>query len=177
VNWLLDMPEADMRSYLMETAQHVDFFQKYEKEQSLRSNPLLDWMSQHLVYDPGMFSYVGTCKNAMGSSNFYQEWERWLYPSYAEFCRSCNVGFVGRARFEVLFFDICKHQLKLNVFNRKTNVGLQVFNVIVRGSNAKYENYPSVVEVAANPQEFIQLYGVDISAPTNATMENIAEVM
>jgi putative DNA primase/helicase len=177
VNWLLDMPEADMRSYLMETAQHVDFFQKYEKEQSLRSNPLLDWMSQHLVYDPGMFSYVGTCKNAMGSSNFYQEWERWLYPSYAEFCRSCNVGFVGRARFEVLFFDICKHQLKLNVFNRKTNVGLQVFNVIVRGSNAKYKNYPSVVEVAANPQEFIQLYGVDISAPTNATMEDIAEVM
>ncbi|NBX50783.1 hypothetical protein EBT25_12790, partial [bacterium] len=39
VNWLLDMSEEDMRSYLMETAKHVDFFQRYEKEQSLRSNP------------------------------------------------------------------------------------------------------------------------------------------
>ena len=177
VNWLLDMPEADMRSYLMETAQHVDFFQKYEKEQSLRSNPVLDWMSQHIVYDPGAKSVVGTCKNAQGSNNFYQNWQQWLYASYAEFCRSCNVGFVGRGRFEVLFFDICKHQLKLNVFSKKTNKGLMVFNAVTRESNPKYEAYPSIVEVAANPQKYIPLYGMDITTPTNATMEDIAVVM
>lgn len=176
VNWLLDMPESDMRSYLMETAQHVDFFQKYEKEQSLRSNPVLDWMSQHIVYDPGAKSVVGTCKNAQGSNNFYQNWQQWLYASYAEFCRSCNVGFVGRGRFEVLFFDICKHQLKLNVFSKKTNKGLMVFNAVTRESNPKYETYPSIVEVAANPQKYTPLYGMDITTPTNATMENIAEV-
>ena len=176
VNWLLDMPEADMRSYLMETAQHVDFFQKYEKEQSLRSNPVLDWMSQHVVYDPGAKSVVGTCKNAQGSNNFYQNWQQWLYASYAEFCRSCNVGFVGRGRFEVLFFDICKHQLKLNVFSKKTNKGLMVFNAVTRESNPKYEAYPSIVEVAANPQKYTPLYGMDITTPTNATMEDIAVV-
>ena len=177
VNWLLDMPEDDMRSYLMETSQQVDFFQKYEKEQSLRSNPVLDWMSQHVIFDPGAKSVIGTCKNAQGSSNFYQNWQQWLYPSYTEFCRSCNVGFVGRGRFEVLFFDICKHQLKLNVFSKKTNKGLMVFNAVVRESNpSKYDNYPSIVEVAANPQKYLPLYGMDITAPTNATMENIAEV-
>jgi len=177
VNWLLDMPESDMRSYLMETAQHVDFFQKYEKEQSLRSNPVLDWMSQHVVYDPGAKSVVGTCKSAQGSNNFYQNWQQWLYASYAEFCRSCNVGFVGRGRFEVLFFDICKHQLKLNVFSKKTNKGLMVFNAVTRDSNPKYEAYPSIVEVASNPQKYLPLYGMDISMSTNATMEDIAEVM
>ena len=174
VNWLLDMSETDMRSYLMETAQHVDFFQKYEKEQSLRSNPVLDWMSQHIIYDPGAKSVVGTCKNAQGSSNFYQNWQQWLYASYAEFCRSCNVGFVGRGRFEVLFFDICKHQLKLNVFSKKTNKGLMVFNAVIRDSNPKYENYPSIVEVAANPEKYIPLYGMNITTPTNATMDEHA---
>jgi len=177
VNWLLDMPESDMRSYLMETAQHVDFFQKYEKEQSLRSNPVLDWMSQHVIYDPGVKSVIGTCKNTQGSNNFYQNWQQWLYPSYAEFCRSCNVGFVGRGRFEVLFFDICKHQLKLNVFSKKTTKGLLVFNAVVRESNpSKYENYPSIVEVASDPQKYLPLYGMDITATTDAKMENIAEI-
>jgi hypothetical protein len=49
-----------------------------------------------------------------------------------------------------------------------------VFNVIVRGSNAKYKEYPSVVEVAANPQKYIPIYGVDISVRTDATMDENA---
>jgi phage/plasmid-associated DNA primase len=175
VNWLLDMSEEDMRTYLMETAQHVEFFQRYEKEQSLRSNPVLDWMSQNVVYDPGLKTAIGTCKNAPGSSNFYENNSHYLYPDYAEFCRSCNVGFVGRGRFEVLFFDICKHQLKLNVWSEKTNKGLLVFNAVLRKSNpTRYETCPSIVEVASNPQEYIPLYGVDITAPTDATMDKNA---
>ena len=52
-----------------------------------------------------------------------------------------------------------------------------VFNAVVRESNpSKYDNYPSIVEVAANPQKYLPLYGMDITATTNATMENIAEV-
>ena len=165
VNWLLDMNEDDMRSYLMETARHVDFFQKYEKEQSLRSNPVLDWMSQHVIFDPGVKATVGKCLNAQGSSNFYQNWQQWMYASYAEFCRSCNVGFVGRGRFEVLFLDICKHQLKLNVYSKKTTKGMLVFNAAIRESNpSKYEGYPSIVEVASDPEKYKELYGMDVRA-------------
>jgi hypothetical protein len=78
------------------------------------------------------------------------------------------------ARFEVLFFDICKHQLKLNVFSKKTNKGLQVFNAVLGNQTAKYETYPSIVEVAANPREYIPLYGVDITVRTDATMDENA---
>jgi len=96
-----------MRSYLMETAQHVDFLPRsMRRNKALRSNPVLDWMSQHVVYDPGAKSVVGTCKSAQGSNNFYQNWQQWLYASYAEFCRSCNVGFGGTwSVVEVLFFE------------------------------------------------------------------------
>jgi hypothetical protein len=132
-------------------------------------------MSQHVVYDPGLKTAIGTCKNAPGSSNFYQNNSHYLYPDYAEFCRSCNVGFVGRGRFEVLFFDICKHQLKLNVCSKKTNKGFRcLMQCLGNQIPAKYETYPSIVEVASNPQEYIPLYGVDITAPTDATMDKNA---
>ncbi|NBS68779.1 hypothetical protein EBT31_07660 [bacterium] len=178
VNWLLDMSEEDMRSYLMETAKHVDFFQRYEKEQSLRSNPVLDWMDKHLVYDPGIMSVLGICKAAQGTNNYYQNWNQYLYPSYAEFCRGTNIGSVGRGRFEVLFFDICKHQLKINVFSKKTTKGLQIFNVAIRESNpSKYENYPSVVEVAANPEKYAPMYGVDPTMDNHERMEEPVEAL
>jgi P4 family phage/plasmid primase-like protien len=178
VNWLLDMSEEDMRSYLMETAKHVDFFQRYEKEQSLRSNPVLDWMDKHLVFDPGVRSVLGICKAAQGTNNYYNNWNQWLYPSYAEFCRGTNIGSVGRGRFEVLFFDICKHQLKINVFSKKTTKGLQIFNVAIRESNpTKYENYPSVVEVAANPEKYAPMYGVDPTMDNHDRMEEPVEML
>jgi len=175
VNWLLDMTEEDMRSYLMETSKHVDFFQKYEKMQSLRSNPLLDWMEHNLVFDPDHSCQIGFCKTNPGGGSNYYNWNVWLYPNYAEFCRSCNVGTMSRSRFEPLFLDICKHQLKVNVFSKKNVKGLRIFNVGLRDGNAsKYEEYPSLVEVAANPEEYLPFYGINPRLSTGATMEDAA---
>lgn len=176
VNWLLDMPTEEMRSYLMETSKRVTFFQKYEKMQSLRSNPLLDWMEHKIVFDPGASAPVGFCKAIAGGSNFYVNWNQWLYASYAEFCRSCNVGIMSRGRFEPLFLDICKHQLKLNVFAKKNSKGMRIFNAAVRDSNPKYENYPSIVEVSADKEKYAEFYGMKLDEPTNEKMEVDAEM-
>ena len=162
VNWLLDMQEDEMREYLMETSKKVDFFQRYEKQQSLRSNPMLDWMEHKLVFDPGVSAPVGFCKAIAGGSNFYVNWNQWLYASYAEFCRSCNVGIMSRGRFEPLFLDICKHQLKMNVYSKKNSKGMRIFNVAVRDSNPKYETYPSIVEVASEKFKYQEFYGVKL---------------
>jgi putative DNA primase/helicase len=179
VNWLLDMPEEEMRVFLMETGKNVGFFQKYEKTQSLRSNPLLDWMDHKIIFDPGVASAVGFCKaQPGGGSGYYVNWNQWLYASYAEFCRSCNVGIMSRGRFEPLFLDICKHQLKLNVYGVRGNKGMRIINAVVRESNlTKYEKYPSIVEVAANPEKYEELYGVPLNAPTDAIMEGNATEM
>jgi phage/plasmid-associated DNA primase len=176
VNWLLDMTEEDMRSYLMETGKNVSFFQKYEKTQSLRSNPMLDWMEHKIVFDPGVSSPVGFCKaQPAGGSGYYMNWSEWLYASYAEFSRSCNVGIMSRGRFEPLFLDICKHQLKLNVYGIKSNKGMRIVNAAVRESNkTKYEGYPSIVEVAAKPDEYQQFYGSVLTTSTDAIMDENA---
>ena len=175
VNWLLDMPEQDMRRYLMETGQNVKFFQKYEKQQSLRSNPVLDWLDHKVVFDPGVRTAVGYCKVvAGGGSGYYMNWNQWLYTSYAEFCRSCNVNIMSRARFEPLFLDICKHQLKINVYGVKSKKGMQVFNAAVMESNQKYEVYPSIVEVASNPEKYKEFYGMSINQIKDETIEDNA---
>jgi putative DNA primase/helicase len=178
VNWLLDMSTEEMRSYLMETSKRVNFFQKYEKMQSLRSNPLLDWMEHKLIFDPGASTPVGFCKSIAGGSNFYVNWNQWLYASYAEFCRSCNVGIMSRGRFEPLFLDICRHQLKINVYGVKNSKGLRIVNAVVRDSNkTQYESYPSIVEVAANPEKYRDFYGVSLSTTTDEIMDENATDM
>jgi len=176
VNWLLDMSEEDMRSYLMETGKNVEFFQKYEKTQSLRSNPLLDWMDHKVVFDPQITTPIGFCKvQPAGNSGHYAKWDKWLYASYAEFCRSCNVGIMSRGRFEPLFLDICRHQLKINVYGVKNSVGLRIINAAVRDSNeTKYDGYPSIVEVAANPEKYQEFYGVSLTVSTGEIMNENA---
>jgi len=177
VNWLLDMTEENMREYLMETSKKVKFFQTYEKMQTLRSNPLLDWMEHKLVFDPGVSSAVGFTKNApMGSSHIYSNQDKWLYASYAEFCRQCNVGIMSRNRFEPLFLDICKHQLKITVYPLRNTRGMRVVNVVVRESSPKYEDWPSVVEVASDKEKYKEFYGMPLEVNSDAKMEDDLEI-
>jgi phage/plasmid-associated DNA primase len=174
VNWVLDMDEDEMRSLLMETSQHVPFFQKYEKAQSLRSNPMLDWLDSKVVFEPNASTPVGYCKVATGGgSGVYLNWGTWLYPSYAEFCRSCNVGIISRARFEVLLMDILQHQLKLYTYTMKNTAGLRVNNVAIRDSKEDYNNYPSIVELAANPDEYRAFYGAIKIKAADAKIEDM----
>ncbi|NBU70235.1 MAG: hypothetical protein EBS53_02095 [Bacteroidetes bacterium] len=173
VNWLLDMSEAEMRQYLMETGSKVDFFRKYEKQQSLRSNPLLDWMNHMVVYDPGAQTAVGYCKTIVGDpSHYYVGWNQWLYASYADFCKSCNVGIMSRGRFEPLFLDICRHQLKINVYAKRNNKGMRIINAALRVSNpSRYDAYPSIVEVAADTKKYQEFYGSVLNETNDERME------
>jgi phage/plasmid-associated DNA primase len=177
VNWLLDMTEEDMREYLMDTAKKVKFFKKYEKMQNLRSNPLLDWMEHKIVFDPGISSAVGFTRNApMGSSNIYANQDKWLYASYAEFCRHCNVGVMSRNRFEPLFLDICTHQLKVNAYPIRSTRGMRIVNVAVRESSPKYENWPSIVEVSADKEKYQEFYGMPLDPKFEPSKEEEIDI-
>jgi len=160
VNWLLDLSMEEMREYLMSTGDKVKYFKEYEKVQSLRSSPMLDWMEHKLCYAPGEKCSVGFAKNAApGGSGSYVFWDKWLYASYCEFCKQSNVNIMSRNRFEPLFLDICQHQLKMNIFYKRSSRGLIVFNVALRDSGPGIEKYPSIVEVSADKEKFKEFYG------------------
>ncbi len=58
--------------------------------------------------------------------------------------------------------DICKNQLKLNVYTTKNTNGLMVHNILVReGAPERYKGYPSILEVASDPTRYAMEYGVN----------------
>lgn len=177
VNWVLDLSEAEMREYLMETNKKVPFFAKHHQEQILKSNQIMDWMSHCIIFDPGVSTAVGVAKMATNDpSRLYQKSNEHLYANYCEFCRSSNGNILGRSRFESLVLDVCVHQLGLNVYRIKNNRGMRIVNIAPRLSNTtKYNDYPSIVEVALNKEEWAEFYGDTLNRKTDATMEEVVE--
>ena len=172
VNWVLEMPELEMREYLMETNKKVDFFAKHHKEQILKSNQIMDWMSHCIVFDPGASSAVGLAKTAQGTTYVYSNWDKWLYASYCEFSRGSNSNILGRSRFETLLMDVCVHQLGLDVYKMGTSRGLRINNIATRASNpTKYGDFPSIVEVGLNKAEWEPMYGDVLTKKKDAKIE------
>jgi len=173
VNWLLDMSADEMREYLMETNKKVPFFAKHHREQILKSNQIMDWMSHCLIFDPGVSSAVGLAKFAPGGTDIvYKNSDKWLYASYCEFSRGSNTNILGRSRFESLLLDICIHQLDLNVYKMPTGRGFRVNNIAPRASNGeKYKDFPSIIEVGLNKEKWISMYGETLFNKSNQNIE------
>ncbi|NDC49626.1 MAG: hypothetical protein EBZ61_11220, partial [Micrococcales bacterium] len=173
VNWVLDMSEAEMREYLMETTKKVAFFAKHHSEQILKSNQIMDWMEHCVVFDPGVSTAIGLAKQApSGSTNVYVSWNEWLYASYCEFSRASNSNILGRSRFETLLMDVCVHQLQLNVYKfKEQRRGLRIVNIACRASDQKYAKYPSIVQVGLNKDEWRIHYGNVLDKKTDEVTE------
>lgn len=160
VNWVLDLSHNEMRELLMETPKKVAFYVGYQSEQVLKSNQLLDWMHHCVIFDINVASAVGFAKPApQGSSGAYVNHDKWLYASYCEFCKYSNTNILGRSRFESLLMDACVHQLGLNVYRLKQSRGMRVVNVAVRGNDPRTKEYPSIVELGLNKDEYRAFYG------------------
>ena len=177
VNWVLDMPEVEMREYLMETTKKVTFFAKHHGEQILKSNQIMDWMNHNIVFDTGVSSAIGLAKHAAnGSNNIYAGCNEYLYSNYCEFSRGSNANILGRSRFETLVIDVCVYQLGLNVFKFKRG-GWRIGNIACRESNpTKYKEYPSIIEVGLNKELWKEQYGDVLERKTNEKIEDDDEV-
>lgn len=166
VNWVLDISEAEMKEYLMETTKKVSFFAKHHREQILKSNQIMDWMEHEVVFDLGVQAAIGLAKHAPGgSTHIYANHESYLYANYCEFSRASNSNILGRSRFETLLLDVCAHQLQLNVYKiNGQRGGLKLANIACRKSNpTKYTTYPSIVEVGLNKEQWIESYGPELT--------------
>jgi len=146
VNWVLEMSQAEMRAYLIETNQKVEFYKYFQTEQRVASNPILDWMDNHIVWDRGVYTKLGIRKyTAPGSSRRFMASEKHLYPSYCEFCDNVGVNPVGRKRFQLLVMDIIQFQLKLKLQRGKGRTAAFI-HIAVRESNpTRYADFPGLV--------------------------------
>ena len=70
--------------------------------------------------------------------------------------------------------DVCVHQLGLNVYQFKNKSGMRVVNIAARASSNKYDEYPSLIEVGLNKEEWKTFYGDVIYKKTSVKMEEDA---
>ena len=112
VNWVLQMTDAEMREYLLDTYDKVPSLKRTRNEIMLNSNNLVEWLQSEVVFDEKSVTPVGkkipAAKDAQErycNSNFH------LYASYASYCEDTGSKPVGQKRFCALLADCCKNQL------------------------------------------------------------------
>jgi putative DNA primase/helicase len=110
LEWVLTMPEAEVRSLIVNTNKSVPTLAKVRNEALCDTNPLADWLDNCIVLAPASKTYIGL-------DNADRE-ETWLYANYTVFMRQTNGRPIGQRRYTKLLEDLCCNQLKLEGVKR-----------------------------------------------------------
>lgn len=148
VNWVLQMPNNEMRKYLLDTYEAAPALSRTRHDILLNSNNLIEWMQAEVVVDPENLASVGKkiVNTNKEMSERYMNSNYHLYPSYCEYCEATGSKPVGQKRFIALLTDCCKNQLQLNDVFNFTKKGKPYFKgVAVRNSDSKYNDFPTIL--------------------------------
>lgn len=166
VNWLLDMDEDTMQDYLKNPSNRVPYIATIRAEQIIENNPIMEWLDAKVVFEPSTMTWLGDKKEGSGK-DYYANTDSYLYASYCDYCRKCNMKEIGRRRFIVLLADICKDQLRINIERITTKQRWLAFKgLALRISNPRFAEYPSIVEYSLNSDKYSYIYGevVDVES-------------
>ncbi len=110
LEWVLTMPEAEVRALVVNTNKTVPTLAKVRGEALCDANPLADWLDNEIVLDLDSKTYVGLDNTERTAS--------WLYANYTVFTRQTNGRPIGQRRYTKLLEDLCCNQLKLSGVKR-----------------------------------------------------------
>jgi len=162
VNWLLDMTEQQMKEYLMETNKNCKFLNQYHTAQMRETNPVMSWLADKVVFAPGEVTLIGSRRLTKNNEErCYKNSDIHLYASYLEHTEESYTKGMSRTRFAKIFSESVVNQLKFDSVQRtEVKAGYLAFsNVVLRTGNARYSDYPSIVDVAADREKYRSLYG------------------
>ncbi len=110
LEWVLTMPEAEVRALVVNTNKTVPTLAKVRGEALCDANPLADWLDNCIVLDPDSKTYVGVDNSERTAD--------WLYANYTVFMRQTNGRPIGQRRYTKLLEDLCCNQLKFSGVKR-----------------------------------------------------------
>ena len=147
VNWVLQMTDAEMRQYLLDTYEMVPSLKRVRNEIMLNSNNLVEWLQSEVVFDEKAVTPVGkkipAAKDAQErycNSNFH------LYASYASYCEDTGSKPVGQKRFIALLLDCTKNQLGTDSVTGFTRLGKPYLKgIALRNSDQKFKSVPTIL--------------------------------
>lgn len=105
LDWVLTMPESEVRALVLNTKKTVPALAKVYGEALCDSNPMADWLDNCIIHDPGTKTYVGV--------DDPEKVQSWLYANYVYYIRRVNGRTISTRRYSKLLEDLCCNQLKL----------------------------------------------------------------
>ena len=105
LEWVLTMPETEVRALVVNTNKSVPTLAKVRGEALCDANPLADWLDNCILLDPDSKTYVG-----LDNPEHVTDW---LYANYTVFMRQTNGRPIGQRRYTKLLEDLCCSQLKI----------------------------------------------------------------
>jgi putative DNA primase/helicase len=127
LQWVLEMPDAEVSDYVRNTDKVVRSLANFNAEILLETNPIALWADSYLVLDPKGKTYVG---NKGMSSEYF------LFASYANWAETAGYSPVAQARFSRNLLDLLKSQLGITEATKgRDNKGAYITGVLIRYSN------------------------------------------
>ena len=170
INWLLEMSEDDMRSYLIETNKHSNMLKTFNEAVDITTNIQQAWLTECVVFNPvgqHRFGKRIDNKTEQNSTHPFADWDKLLYASYLDFAHGVSSGkpsAMGLMRFKAWLLDELQNVLRLNVSMVKKGNCYELRGISLRDSYAtrkpgiyalpNFEGYPTVNEAAEDPQKW-----------------------
>lgn len=121
VRWVLDMPNAEVVSYLRNTSSRVKSLQSVRLETLTATNPIAAWLMDCVSFNESSETQVGTKERITKTSGCrdedkttrheYEHWQTRLYPSYLAWCDRSNKQAISLQVFARTVVDCCKNML------------------------------------------------------------------
>lgn len=131
VNWLLDMPVAEMAHVINNPPARVE---NANIEAMRDSNPVADWVMENCIPASGEWTQIGVKSEftEMGKK-YYMNAEHHLYPNYLEWCQQNGREPLSVRRFRPKVVDVLKNCLGIDVIEVKRKSGMGIQGVRIRG--------------------------------------------
>jgi putative DNA primase/helicase len=151
LNWVLAMPETEMKRFLLQSPEACPSLQKWIAESILENNPIAAWLDSQCVTDRIARTQIGiaedisisiTADGATQTKKLFKNSDNWLYANYAQFCRDTGIQRISAKRFSNLLLDLLQNQLHIQATKGRDRTNGTFIEGIRLRLPSDPENYP-----------------------------------
>ena len=157
--WVLEMPEARMKSVLNQTGGAASpVVTRHALENLADTNSVLGWAIEHLIVEPGAFLQAGVAKRnrSLDVPGTYERYDEWGFASYREFCEGGGLRAESINTFsKVLVNGLTTSPLSITeVTRQRTRGGTVIYGVRLRKPE---DEHPDLIEYVLNGHKYPEM--------------------
>jgi putative DNA primase/helicase len=151
LNWVLAMPETEMKRFLLQSPEACPSLQKWIAESILENNPIASWLDAQCIVSKIARTQIGIAEEisisisadgATQTKRIFKNSDNWLYANYAQFCRDTGIQRISVKRFSNLLLDLLHNQLHIEATKGRDRINGTFIDGIRLRLPSDGDNYP-----------------------------------